>query len=131
MVNLSHSIKKTFRTDIADWLKRRDLFGVSIGLVYKDSQVHRTVLSGVISMLLRIYMVHFAASTYVKIWRGHTENVYSQIMTFDLDDPSERIIPSELGFNLGFGFMKGLPAAYGNIRVTVVSMDNEGNKIET
>jgi hypothetical protein len=77
MVNFSHSIKETVKTDITNWLKRRDLFGVNIGLYYNFYPVHRTVLSGALSMLLRIYMVHFAASTYVKIWRGHTENIFS------------------------------------------------------
>jgi hypothetical protein len=130
MVNLSHAKKETLRTDISNWFKRRDLFGVSIGLTYKFYPVHRTVLSGLLSMVLRIYMVHFAASTYIKIWRGHTENIFTQLMTFDLDDPYERITPSELGFNLGFGFTKGLPQEYGNLSVSVVSRDYEGNIIE-
>jgi len=131
MANLSHANKYAFKGDIASWIKRRDYFGVSVGLTYKYYPVHRTVLSGLLSMLLRIYMIYFAASTCVKVWRGHTENIFSQITTFDLDDVSEKITPSELGFNLGFGFTKGLPSRYGEISVSVVFRDGKnGHKTD-
>ena len=110
---------------MANWLKRRDLFGVTIGLTYEGYGVHRTVISGLLSMLLRLYMIHFAASTYIKIYKGHTEDFRSHFMTFDLDDPKEKISPSENGFNLGFGFTKGLPRSYGTISFSVVNGTTE------
>jgi hypothetical protein len=111
------------KAGIGSWLKRRDLFGVSIGLSYKSHPTHSTVISGLFSICLRIFMIYFSASTFIKPWRGQTENIFSQITLFDLDDPGEKIAPSELGFNLGFGFSEGLPPAYGNISVSVVFMD--------
>ena len=67
MVNLSHGLKKIIRTDIAEWVKRRDYFGVPIGLTRNFYGVHRTVVSGALSMFLRVYMIYFAASTYIKV----------------------------------------------------------------
>ena len=131
MANLSHANKFAFKGDIASWIKRRDFFGVSVGLTYNFYPVHRTVLSGILSMFLRIYMVHFAASTYIKIWRGQTENIFSQVTAFDLDDPSEQVNPSELGFNLGFGFTKGFPRKYGKIVAAMVFKDHYGHRTET
>ena len=134
MVKLSHEHLKTVKTDMKNWLKRRDIFGVPVGLTYNFYPVHRTVISGSLSILLRVYMVHFAASTYIKILKGHTENVHSHFMTFDVDDPKERFIPSESGFNLGFGFTKGFPPSYGNISFSVVSRDSNGlteKKVDT
>ena len=79
MKTLSHATKQTIKTDMTEWLKRRDLFGVPIGLTYKFYPVHRTLISASLSMLMRIYMVYFAASTFIKIYSGHTENIHSQI----------------------------------------------------
>jgi hypothetical protein len=84
MVNFNFSNKKEFKADIANFMKRRDLFGVPIGLTYEYYQVHRTVLSGSLSLLLRMYMVYFAASTYIKIYSGSTENINSQFMQFNI-----------------------------------------------
>ena len=121
MVNFTHDIKKTAKKDMVDWLKRRDLFGVQIGLAKDFYPVHRTMISGSISMLLYVYMIHFASSTYIKVFKGHTENVNSHFMAFNLDDPNESFIPAENGFNFGFGFTKGLPPSYGHISFSVIS----------
>jgi hypothetical protein len=48
------------RNSMSFFIKKRDLFGVKVGLTYQGYPVHRTVCSGVLSIVLLTYMLWFS-----------------------------------------------------------------------
>jgi hypothetical protein len=50
------------------WLKRRDIFGERISLSYKGDEMHRTVLSALVSVGFKAVMLYFIAATICIAW---------------------------------------------------------------
>ena len=95
-------------------LKKWDMFGVRVGMTYKGEMVHTTVLSALCSVSLIVYMIYFAATTFIT----STDKVSTELLP---TDPHEMFVPASAGFNLGLGFVNGLPKKYGQIKFKLIT----------
>ena len=93
-----------WRGAAAKWLKKHDMFGMKVGLMYQGQPVHKTLVGTFVSILLWIYMIIFGASSFIVVWRSDTASINTSYLKFDIDNPAEGFVPHESGFNFGFGF---------------------------
>ena len=103
------------------WFLKRDIFGIKVDLMYKGRSVYNTKIGAFLSFGMYIYMLYFAAGTFIKVWRGDTKAITTNYNRHDHDNLKHGINPAEAGFNMAFGFQKPLPKRIGTISVKLVS----------
>ena len=113
---------------MSSWLKKSDMFGMKIGLTYKGSGLHKTLVGTFVSFFLWIYMIFFGASTFIVVWRHDTASISTAYLKFDIDDAKNGFVPANSGFNFGFGFAKKLPKKYGSLTMEIVTAEGPFSK---
>ena len=108
-------------------LKARDQFGQHFGLTYKGASTYKTWFGSVATTILNILLLFYACVLFIKVYTNRATALNVEKQWFDISNPQENGFNpgaagiNHQGFNLGVGFLNGMPEKIGTWEFSYIS----------